>query len=377
MATERAHSTIGASSMHRWARCPGSVRLSEGIQSVSSSYAEEGTKAHAHAAAALEYDRPLPNDLDDETRDAINLYVNTVRQDQRESDHDNDDMLVEHRFDLASVHPGCFGTADCVVYHAEAQLLRVYDYKHGAGVPVEVAGNPQLRFYALGALLSTNLPAREVESVIVQPRCYHPDGPVRRERIDAMDLVEFAADLKQYAVATEDPSAPLVPGVWCRWCPAAAICPAQRLQAVEAAKMEFAPGLSYDPDKLSTTLGLLPQIEAWVKSVREFAYTEAEAGRCPPGWKLVDKRPVRKWMDTDDAAAVLIYQLRMDAEELYTTELRSPAQIEKLIPKTKRGVLDALTIKTSSGHTLAPISDPRPEARSDAASDFGGASPAG
>lgn len=376
MATERAHSTIGASSMHRWARCPGSVRLSEGIQSVSSSYAEEGTKAHALAAAALEYDRPLPNDLDDETRDAINLYIDTVRQDQRESEHEDDDILVEHRFDLASVHPGAFGTADCVVYHAEAQLLRVYDYKHGAGVPVEVAGNPQLRFYALGALLSTKLPAREVESVIVQPRCYHPDGPVRRERIGAMDLVEFAADLKQYAVATEDPSAPLVPGEWCRWCPAAAICPAKATQAVEAAKMEFAPSLSYDPEKLSSTLGLLPQIEAWVKSVREFAYAEAEAGRCPPGWKLVDKRPVRKWVE-EAVANTLQANLGLKTADIYTMELKSPAQIEKLLPKKRWGELEPLIVKASSGHTLAPISDPRPEARSDAASDFGGASPAG
>lgn len=363
--------------MYRWSHCQGSVRLSEGVPSVSSSYADEGTKAHALAAALLEYDRPLPNDLDDEARDAIQTYVNAVRQDQRESDHEDDDILVEHRFSLAAIHEGCFGTADCVVYHAEQKLLRVYDYKHGAGVPVEVAGNPQLRFYALGALLSSKLPAEEVESVIVQPRCYHPDGPVRRERIGAMELVEFAADLKQYAVATEDPSAPLVPGEWCRWCPAAAICPAKATQAVEAAKMEFAPNLSYDPDKLSTTLGLLPQIEAWVKSVREFAYAEAEAGRCPPGWKLVDKRATRKWQDEAAAANFLMAEFDLEASELYEMGLRSPAQIEKLFPRGKRDVLDVLTFKVSSGRTLAPISDPRPEARSDAASDFGGAGPAG
>lgn len=41
-----AHSKIGASSMKRWAACPGSVKLSEGIESRSSVFAEEGTKAH-------------------------------------------------------------------------------------------------------------------------------------------------------------------------------------------------------------------------------------------------------------------------------------------------------------------------------------------
>ena len=45
-----AHSKIGASSKDRWSQCPGSVRLSEGIPSISSAYAEEGTLAHSLAA---------------------------------------------------------------------------------------------------------------------------------------------------------------------------------------------------------------------------------------------------------------------------------------------------------------------------------------
>lgn len=32
--------------MYRWSKCPGSVKLSEGIESRSSAFAEEGTKAH-------------------------------------------------------------------------------------------------------------------------------------------------------------------------------------------------------------------------------------------------------------------------------------------------------------------------------------------
>lgn len=44
--SQAAHSKIGASSMKRWAACPGSVKLSEGIESRSSVFAEEGAKAH-------------------------------------------------------------------------------------------------------------------------------------------------------------------------------------------------------------------------------------------------------------------------------------------------------------------------------------------
>ena len=48
-----AHSRIGASSMHRWSACPGSVVLSEGIESRSSDDAKLGTAAHALAEACL------------------------------------------------------------------------------------------------------------------------------------------------------------------------------------------------------------------------------------------------------------------------------------------------------------------------------------
>ena len=39
--------------MSRWKKCPGSVRLSAGIESKSSSYAEEGSAAHALAELCL------------------------------------------------------------------------------------------------------------------------------------------------------------------------------------------------------------------------------------------------------------------------------------------------------------------------------------
>ena len=51
---------------------------------------------------------------------------------------------IEQQFDLSSVHHGCFGTADAVIWDAKAKLLTVMDYKHGAGIPVNVT----LLFYS-------------------------------------------------------------------------------------------------------------------------------------------------------------------------------------------------------------------------------------
>jgi hypothetical protein len=274
-------------------------------------------------------------------------------------------------FNLGAVHPGLYGTADAVLWHPGLKRLKVYDYKHGAGLPVDVNGNPQLRYYALGALLTTGFKAEQVEIVVVQPRCPHPDGPVRRETIDALDLLDFAADLKAYAVKTEDPQAPLNPGDHCRFCPAAGVCPAKRDKAQALAKIEFSPlQPAYEPLQLSEALTWAGRMEAWAASVREFAYNEAMRGRAPPGFKLVEKVARRKWRSEDEARQFLeVYG--MDDKDIYEPQsIRSPAQIEKVVGKKNFGDIEPYTVKESSGYTLAADSDKRPAIKLDAKSEF-------
>lgn len=365
----KAHSPLGASGMHRWSKCPGSIRLSETVEKRSSSYAEEGTEAHAFAEKWLRT-KACPNDWpDEEMRDAVKVYADAVESDFKTCS-EGSELLVEQRFDLSRVYPGCYGTADAVLYDKERKLLRVYDYKHGAGIGVEVNDNPQLLYYGLGALLSTGYPCDEVELVIVQPRCPHPEGPVRRSRIKAIDLIDFAADLVDYAKATEDPNAPLVPGDHCRFCPASGVCPAVHRVAQEKAKQQFTPALSYDPAKLAETLAWLPILEAWIKQTREFAYGEAEHGRTPPGWKLVAKRATRKWVDEDRAARVLLTS-DFTEDQIFERSLISPAKLEKLAgKKTVGGIIADLIIAESSGYTLAPEADKRAAVKRDPKSDF-------
>src|SRR3954462_5495830 len=179
-------------------------------------------------------------------------------------------MWVEQKFSLASIHPKLFGTADCVIYDSETKFLQVIDYKHGSGTVVEIEedGKPnyQLLYYALGAALNLNVPVDEVEIMIVQPRCSHPDGPGRRLRVSGVYLLEFAADLADFAKATEDPSAPLKAGSHCKFCPASGICTEIHQNALTLAKEQFSPAFSYDPDKLSNVLTWLPILDGWIKS---------------------------------------------------------------------------------------------------------------
>lgn len=368
------HSPIGASSMHRWGNCPGSIKLSKGLKSISSAYADEGTKAHEAAAAMLnfEYKSDFKYTLPDELKQSVGLYIETIGRDT--AGVFGFKIFIEQWCDLSRIHKDLGGTADCIIHYPKEKLLRVYDYKHGAGVSVEVEQNEQLMYYALGALLETKATCKEVEIVIVQPRCDHPDGVVRRWRFDTIELLDFAADLKDKAQATTNPNAPLKPGDWCRWCPAAGICPELNQKALALAKTEFSPALSYDPNKLSQILSWLPVLEGWIKSTREFAYGEALHGRCPPGYKLVQKRATRKWRDEALVSKALSqnFQESIIRDCFTEPELKSPAQLEKVIGKTDHAkkFLEEHTVSESSGTALAEESDKRPPLKLDAKSEF-------
>jgi hypothetical protein len=275
--------------------CPGSVRLAGNIEAPPSTYAEEGTAAHMLAerclsgrldAAAL-IGRELNGHLvDAEMADHVQVYLDAVRAELGPGDL----LLVEQHFSLDRLDPPgeMFGTADAVVIKPALRRLVVFDLKYGADVPVEAEGNPQARYYGLGACMAlADRPVTEVEIVIVQPRAPHPAGPIRRETVSAFELVEWSADLLQAAERTLAPDAPLQPGDWCRFCPAAGICPALRERALATAQIEFGDTpLPSPPDPTSLPaaqvgrlLAASDLVELWIRALRAHAHAELEAGR--------------------------------------------------------------------------------------------------
>lgn len=385
-----AHSSLGASSMHRWSKCPGSVRQSALFPAPTTSPdAALGSDAHAYASFCLTRPTkaPKPEDIgkerhfdgrmftpDENMFDAVAVYCAEVRRNLLPGAK----IRIEERFNLEKVYPGCFGTADCVIWRPAEKLLIVMDYKHGAGGWVDVENNPQLQYYGLGALLSTGFPAMTVRLVIVQPRCGDPADAVRPWSIPAIDLIDFRADLIEYAKATEDPDAPLVPGDWCWFCPGRALCPGLIKQNNELARTEFSPALSYDPEALKRALDARKSIKAWLKGLDEFAYAEAEAGRCAPGYKLVAKKKgARKWRDEVRVIEHLKGLGVSNTDIFEPLSPKSPTKIEKLVGKKALApVVDDdgnewnPVIQESSGHVLAPESDKRPPVKLEAKDEF-------
>jgi len=352
--------------------CPGSIRLSADIHDPGTIYAAEGTAAHElgekclrSGKDAIEFlgeDISVGNhkfEVDEEMAVAVQVYLDAVRKEVRPGD----ELSIEHRFDLSEVvQPGMFGTNDASIYRKATGELFVYDYKHGAGYPVEAEANPQLLYYALGAATQTkNRKVSSIIIVIVQPRAPHRDGPVRRWTTSPLALAEWMDELRDAAKATEDPAAPLKTGDWCKFCKASGICPKLRDEAVDAANAEF-DGAPTDltPEQFGAILERADLIETWVKAVRAHAHSMLDRGEPVPGWKLVQKRAIRKWaVDENTLAPMLAVDFDLAKDDLFVSKLKSPAQIEKLLDKADKKKIAAFVSAVSSGTTMARESDPR------------------
>lgn len=325
VAQEKIHSELGASVASRWMPCPGSIRLSRQVpKPPTSDFAQEGTRAHAVAELSLSKNVDPGfflgmalegGEITEEMADFVTIFTDHCRELETLAGKEN--TWVERRFNLGLLNPPApmFGTADFVAYISDSHTLHVVDLKYGAGVVVEVKGNKQLRYYALGAALSLDTakyPIDVVTITIVQPRAGHPDGVIRSETISYLELIEFGAELMADAKATMDPNAPLVAGAHCRFCPASGVCPAQRANAVAVAQAEFdvvpvvlpPPPATLTMEQLADYLPRLNILEDWIKSVRAHALAATERGEMP-GYKLVAKRATRKWSDEDGAATYL------------------------------------------------------------------------
>ncbi|BAQ16069.1 DUF2800 domain-containing protein [Methyloceanibacter caenitepidi] len=405
----RAHAKLAPSASHRWIHCPGSIKASEGIDEKSSVYANEGTAAHELAAICLKtgFDAdhyigqvvdieaenagtmfltkgaPLGDSLTkfevtDDMAENVQEYVDYVREFSRlEEDREID---VEQRLDMTHIHPECFGTGDTVIYLPKAEWLHVFDLKFGKGVVVEVEDNPQLLTYGSGAARRYhNRPLKGVTLHVIQPRAPHPDGSARSKDYDILDLLEFELDLAQAAKATEAEAAPLVAGDWCGFCPALPTCGAAREKARTAALADFKDDDEWSteamtPEALAKVLEEADFILTWVKSVQEYAHAEAVAGRCPTGYKLVAKRATRKWKgDEEEIKGALEIDFDLSDEDiLKEPEMRSPAQLEKVVGKKAFKDIEAkLVEKVSSGTNLVAVSDKRPAVKTEGLSDFG------
>ncbi|MDI3304636.1 MAG: DUF2800 domain-containing protein [Burkholderia multivorans] len=416
---DRSHAKLSPSGAFRWMKCPGQPAFTAHMPNHSSRYAAEGTVAHHVGEAALRSGKDAKDfigetieaevngkpewfTVDKPMADAVQVYVDWARTIAGDDKHV---LLLEQQVTLEPLGIPVWGTSDCVIYVPSLFLLIVGDYKHGQGHPIEVKDNEQLRIYALGAIETVAKPrgwhVDRVQTTIIQPRAPHPLGPIRSHTYSVLDLLDFASDLTDAAARcgeaadcleltqANDPLADqaadtfhsefLVPGEWCKWCPAENSCPARVVAAQQVVPVTFMRDLP--PATMMTfeqKAELLKRIdtldvEGWIKSLRGSVQAELEAGATHPDWKLVPKRAIRTWSKPEAEIVQALEPLVATKLDLYDMKLVSPAQAEKLIGK--KNFPKDLAVSVSSGFNLAPASDFRAGVAVDPGDDFDAVTP--
>jgi hypothetical protein len=148
----------------------------------------------------------------------------------------------------------------------------------------------------------------------------------------------------------------------CQWCPAKAVCPAQRkgfeviaatpnLAVMTKEEMKSVV-VTLTPEQIADLLERAPLVEKFIDAVRDHAVKRIEAGEVIKGWQMQPKRAYRKWID-ETAAKHALHDAGIPADKLVSSELISPSEAAKLLPKESKDLIDTLTRKESSGLTLA------------------------
>ncbi len=363
----RAHSSVGGSSAKRIMECPGSMRLCEKYPSKSSEFAEEGTAGHEAIDMILQGKTEKDSDVigltfngiviteeffDEAIAPALEIF-DTLDKELGGIDYYNEQRVVFPGID------GAFGTVDIV--GAARDRTVIIDWKLGRGVPVLAEENVQLLYYAYAAahteptnkFFSRDKP---IELFIISPRVN--DGePMTRWMTSYLQLEAFAIDLKRAVARALELDAPFKLGPHCRFCNGKPGCPLYNNLATDT--------LALTPEQLAAQLAeKLPYADAMIelgKSLKEMAHSLLEQGQPVPGWKLVNGRATRSWVNEDKTLRYLA-KVGLPAADRYVKKLISPAQAEKALKAAglPAELPKALVDAKSSGTTLAPESDKRP-----------------
>jgi hypothetical protein len=393
---EQAHFSIGGSTAGRTIQCPAWVGFCKDLPRKSSTYATEGTAAHALLEKRLknpglnvwevshvEADgKPFDVDM------AMRTYVeDAAREIEAVAKAMGAPVQSEVRFDLSHLLPDDLahltghigGTADAVLETAFENLV-VIDFKYGQGVAVSAENNAQMRFYALGALAAAKFEPMGVTMMIIQPRTQ--GGTVSIETITVEELRAWWNDTLLPAVREVSSGSRFGTGDYCKFCPGQPTCPELAKVALSAAQVTFGKVLPVKSEvtlpapadmateHLRRAMDLSTLLGDWIKAVEAEVKDRLANGKAVAetiGWKLVEGRKSRKWKDEAVAAEALAL---LGSDRFEPQSLKTVAQIEKLVKqeKGKPSILDGL-VDVSHGVALVPAADKR-VAYNSAASTF-------
>lgn len=375
---ERSHALLSASGSHRWLICTPSARLEDPFPDTTSEAAKEGTLAHelaemkvrnyfyttdfgkrklTTAINKLKKEELWQDEMMGYTDDYLD-YIKSVALAMKNEPY----VAIEKQVDFSAYVPEGFGTADCILI--SGKVLHVIDFKYGKSPDgrVEAEGNPQLALYALGAYEAYKVlyPIEEIKMSIVQPRL--SDG-ISEWGCPLDELLAWGKYVRERAELAIKGEGDFSPGPkTCKYCRARGRC---RARAEENVKLAFSPDKGKLPplitnEQLGQYLTQGADAAKWLSDLQDCALAECLAGQEVPGWKAVEGRGSRDWMDMDKAFDLLVKGGITDETMLWERNPLSLAQVEKLVGK--KDFTDSVgeyVVKKPGKPTLVKESDKR------------------
>lgn len=370
------HSPLSPSSAFRWIKCTPSAKLNAALPDSTSEYALQGTAAHTLCEYKLQKllgkDAKDPTEnltyFDAEMADCTDSYQQYVSEQIETAKQfcKGPIVLVEQKLDFSKWVPQGFGTGDCVI--VADNVLTVIDFKYGVGVLVEAEQNPQMMCYALGALALFDS-IYDIENVVMT--IFQP----RRDNISTYKLSK--KELLQWADEILSPAAQLATkgegefkaGKHCRFCKVKATCRKRAEYNLELARYDFEIPANLEDTEIEVILSKADELAAWCSNIKEYAFQQALNGKQWNGWKLVEGRSVRKYIN-EDAVAETVKNAGYDP---YEHKVLGITAMTRMLGKAKfENLLSSFIEKPTGKPALVPKSDKRPSINKavQAADDF-------
>lgn len=394
------HAEASPSQLPRIILCPGSRRkVKQHKRPQETVYAEEGTMLHRVVFLRIQckYQKYLKSpavykdltnelsvyDLNRDQLSAVCSCMDYLEDVIREIELTSELLYIrlEQETSLAWLGlPEVEGHSDVVIYSRDRR--DVLDWKFGQGIFVSPVANAQAVAYLGGSFNS----AKELAMVdacythIVQPRLDN----MSCERYTKTALMEFLTDvIKPQVLLSREPDAPVVPGEkQCKFC-VGVTCAERVYMAREFASKVFAdyvegkPAKDFVPlEELGDLLEKAKLVEQFIKDLSVEVLSHCLNGKEYPGYKVVEGRSYRSWVDEDVAMKFLLAcaddpEYDFELEDLYESKFVSPAKAEKLNKQFKKAdEFKILWHKPSGQAVLVPDSDPRQPIKDTAQSAF-------
>ena len=358
------HALLSASSSKQWLNCPPSAKLCAELEDQASPYAKQGTDAHElceyKVLTAMGFIAEDPREnlayYDAEMENCTDEYRNYVlEQYETSKEHCPDPIvLVEQRLDFSRWVPEGFGTGDCIIVADD--ILHIIDFKYGLGVLVDATNNPQMMCYALGALdiYDGIYDIKSVKMTIFQPR---------RDNVSTFEMNKD--ELLNWADTVLAPTASLAyagegdfkAGDHCTFCKIKATCRKRAEYNLALAKYDFEMPATLEDTEIAAILPQVDELVSWVNDIKEYALQQALSGKSYAGFKVVEGRANRKYVD-EGAVASTVTEAGFDP---YEKKLLGITAMTSLLGKAKfNELLGGLVEKPQGKPTLVPESDKRP-----------------